>query len=355
MSSNRTHANKPRTKELEAKVNQSKNVQSSAGKVALIVLGMHRSGTSALTGVMNSLGVELGRELYAPQQGVNERGFWEHSDIVDVHDELLAVLGSSWDDLLPLPDAWWSNPKLARIKSRLVQLVRRDFSSAALWGLKDPRMSLLLPLWLQVFDDLHVRPHFLIMFRDPVSVAKSLETRNGFPIEKSLHLWLAHNICAEQQSRGFPRVFIEFEELLRDPQKTLAEVERALDLSFPVPVPTAAKQLTEFLTPTLRHHTTESTCPSNELERLAFVEFDLLRRSSQGAPVDAIDFERVRTALSKLSSVVPEYWQQHLRSVASARGNFETMFYLIYRSMSWKLVRPLWWAERRIMRHHTTT
>ena len=76
---------------------------------ALIILGMHRSGTSLLSGLLSQVGVVMGKRLYAPQTGVNEKGFWEHEDIVDTHDELLLTLNSQWDDVLPLPDKWWEN------------------------------------------------------------------------------------------------------------------------------------------------------------------------------------------------------------------------------------------------------
>ena len=75
---------------------------------ALIVLGMHRSGTSAFSGVLNLLGVDLGAHLL-PASNTNQSGYWEHEEIVAVHDRLLMALGSSWDDPSPLPPNWWNS------------------------------------------------------------------------------------------------------------------------------------------------------------------------------------------------------------------------------------------------------
>src|SRR5690349_14671023 len=93
---------------------------------ALIVLGMHRSGTSLLGGLLSQVGVVMGRSLYAPQKGVNEKGFWEHEDIVDTHDELLLTLKSQWDDVLPWPDQWWESRDVQPLADRLGAYIRRD-------------------------------------------------------------------------------------------------------------------------------------------------------------------------------------------------------------------------------------
>src|ERR1700690_93442 len=73
-----------------------------AGSTALVVLGMHRSGTSALTGMLHHLGVALGSRLMAASPD-NPRGYWEHSDIVATHERLMAALGWGWDDIRSLP------------------------------------------------------------------------------------------------------------------------------------------------------------------------------------------------------------------------------------------------------------
>jgi len=79
----------------------------------IIVLGMHRSGTSAFTGVLNILGVELGSNLMEPTKE-NPRGYFEKRAVMEINDEILNILGSSWDDDFFSPDEnWWTNDSLA--------------------------------------------------------------------------------------------------------------------------------------------------------------------------------------------------------------------------------------------------
>ena len=84
-----------------------------------MVLGAHRSGTSALSGVIQRLGVNLGDNLLGPQAGINERGFGEHSEVVALHDRLLKQLGSSWDSIHPLPEQWWQSGEITTISEEI--------------------------------------------------------------------------------------------------------------------------------------------------------------------------------------------------------------------------------------------
>ncbi|HLA78133.1 MAG TPA: sulfotransferase family protein, partial [Vicinamibacteria bacterium] len=86
-----------------------------ATSVAVVVLGMHRSGTSALTGLLGLLGVELGSNLH-PANEFNQAGYFEHLDLLDVHERLFRALGSSWDDPRPLPLGWPQVPAVQELQ-----------------------------------------------------------------------------------------------------------------------------------------------------------------------------------------------------------------------------------------------
>lgn len=141
---------------------------------AIIVLGMHRSGTSAVTGALQRLGVDLGADLMPAQTGVNERGFWEHSAIVDLHDGLLDALEYTWDDVRPLPAKWWQDVRVIPFRAELRDILAKDFAATRLWGLKDPRMCRLMGLWHELLAECGCRPVFLHMFRDAAEVVASL-------------------------------------------------------------------------------------------------------------------------------------------------------------------------------------
>ena len=102
---------------------------------AVVVLGMHRSGTSAVAGCLHRLGVDFGPRLM-PATEANARGYYEHIDIVNLHDRLLLALGGSWDETCPLPPDWWSDEVLTgRYRDELLVLLRRDLATAPVWGI----------------------------------------------------------------------------------------------------------------------------------------------------------------------------------------------------------------------------
>ena len=243
---------------------------------ALIILGMHRSGTSLLTGLLSQVGVKMGKRLYAPQKGVNEKGFWEHEDIVDTHDELLLNLGSQWDDLLPLRDRWWEDQAIQPFVARLDKLVRRDFANAYIWALKDPRMCRLLPLWIPLLEARRAKPTFICMNRNPFEVVASLQKRDGFSKEKALVLWLSHSLSAEFHSRGLPRIFVDFDQIVKNPAEVLSKIEREANLVFPVSIKEAKENINGFVSPGLRHHKADASL-KHEDEALPSMAHELHR------------------------------------------------------------------------------
>lgn len=216
----------------------------------IIVLGMHRSGTSALTRVLNLHGMELGSRMIGPGAD-NETGFWEHQDIVGIHDKILKALHSSWEDET-LPDQWWLKKSFRWHLKKLTQILARDFSQCRLWGIKDPRMCRLLPLWLPLLEKLNCRPVFVLVLRHPQEVAKSLEKRNGFSLQKGERLWFQHSLLLERSTRGFPRTIILYEQLLSDWKEVMNQVQSVLKSPWPrIP---AEGEVEQFLNPTMRHH-----------------------------------------------------------------------------------------------------
>jgi len=216
---------------------------------------MHRSGSSALTRVLNLHGMELGSRLMAPQTD-NETGFWEHQDIVDIHDQILKTLNSAWDDEI-LPDQWWLKTSLRPYRKELAKILLREFSQYRLWGTKDPRMCRLLPLWFPLFEKLKCRPVFVLGIRHPLEVAKSLEKRNGFSLQRGERLWFQHSLLLERSTRGFPRAIVPYEQLLSDWKNVVCRVQAALKAPWPK-IP-ADREIDQFLNPSMRHHKASET------------------------------------------------------------------------------------------------
>jgi len=319
---------------------------------ALIILGMHRSGTSLLTGLLSQVGVVMGKRLYAPQKGVNEKGFWEHEDIVDTHDELLLHLASQWDDLLPLDKDWWEADAVQPFAHRLTSLVRRDFSSAPVWALKDPRMCRLLPLWFHILTSQQVSSTFICMNRNPFEVVASLQKRDGFSREKALVLWLSHSLSAEHYSRGQPRVFVDFDQVVQNPAEALLKIEREADLAFPVSVNEARRKIEAFVSPDLRHHKASKTKQAHE--GLALMAYELHHAFNETAAGNAGAYELIDRVAADFkgyrSKWNPELLEQ-IRYLNQERADYRIKFFRIYKSWSWLVVKPLWLMEKLLRKY----
>ncbi len=219
---------------------------------ALLVLGMHRSGTSATAGVCHLLGVEFGSRLLPPAPD-NDEGFWEQEDVLHVHEELLAAIGSAWDDVRALPEDWLNHPATATYREKITGILGPKFSDSPLWCVKDPRMCRLVPFWLAVLRDLGCEPRFLLVGRNPLEVAGSLATRNSIPAPKSQLLWLRHLIDAERDTRGHPRAFITYDALLQDWRRAMSRASRELGFTWPRSISAVAPKVDRFLHARMQH------------------------------------------------------------------------------------------------------
>src|SRR5687767_14787797 len=116
---------------------------------AIVLLGMHRSGTSATTRVISLLGAHLPNNLM-PAAADNETGFWESHDIAVLNEEILASAGLSWDSFSAFPQSWYASDSVQGFAQRALALLHRDFSQSPLFVLKDPRFCRLIPFWRDV-------------------------------------------------------------------------------------------------------------------------------------------------------------------------------------------------------------
>ncbi len=219
----------------------------------VVVAGMHRSGTSAFAGLLGLLGAALPLDM-GDGADDNEAGFWEPLPIKAFDDELLAVAGSRWDDVVALPAEWYESEAAASHVARAIELLEQEYADAPLLVLKDPRICRLLPFWRRVFVAAGLEAYYALPLRNPLEVAASLERRNGFPVEKSLLLWLAHVLSAERHTRGLPRAFPRYEDLIEDPYAVAARLGEGLGLAWPKLTARIRPEMAGFLTRDLRHH-----------------------------------------------------------------------------------------------------
>lgn len=219
---------------------------------ALLVLGMHRSGSSAVTRVLSLLGFGLARTLIGSNTA-NRRGHWESRPLVQLNEAHLQKAGLVWSD--------WRRGALGRMPAA----ERRDFAEdlGAVMGeefvpgqpavLKDPRMCRLVPGYRAALED-HMPVEAVIVLRNPLEVIASLHRRNGMSRSDAALLWLRHMLDAVSGSAGLPRAFLAYDQLLDDPAATLTRAEAALGAAFPRDVAGAMPDIEAFLSPQLRSH-----------------------------------------------------------------------------------------------------
>lgn len=220
----------------------------------IIVLGMHRSGTSALAGTFDALGFSLGDELLPANAQANPKGYFEHAQVVQVHERLLDALGMDWADPRPLPDGWLRHPAAREARARVQALVGELTADGAVAVLKDPRMCRFLPLWLEVLDTMGVAAHFAFIARHPLEVAASLRRRDDMSGYRAGLLTLAHQLEAEQATRGRSRLFLTYEDLVADWRAQLSRCYAAFDLGAVPLGGSEAEAVDGFLDAGLRNH-----------------------------------------------------------------------------------------------------
>jgi hypothetical protein len=185
------------------------------------VVGMHRSGTSLVTRILNLLGVELGPEARLMHPGPdNPLGFWEHEEIVELNDEVMGLLGGSWHEPPAFEPGWETSPALSGLRGAALEVIRREFGRSELWGWKDPRACLTLPFWQLLIPKMR----YVLCLRNPVDVARSLAQRDGFPVEKSGRLWVDHVEASLRHTAGEDRLILFYEDVMADWPGALARL-----------------------------------------------------------------------------------------------------------------------------------
>jgi hypothetical protein len=212
---------------------------------------MHRSGTSALTGALRESGVWLGSSsdlTGASEQ--NPRGFFERRDVRAVCDSLLHAAGGDWWKIARLRLDTIPQSELIESGKLFEDVVAKLQRKGSVWAIKEPRLCLLFPI-LQPYIP---QPVCILIHRNPLEVAQSLRSRNGFGLAEGLALWEAYNLSALRASKGFPRVLISYEDLLSDPYGVMERLFQKLSHKFGVDLAALSQEaIKNFISPKLRH------------------------------------------------------------------------------------------------------
>jgi chromosome segregation ATPase len=201
----------------------------------LLVLGMHRSGTSVTTRLLECLGAVNSTRLMPPVSENNEKGFFEDLDIYHFNEgKLLPHLKLSWHSLAFVDWSQLPTPTRSKFALEALEIIRRNYSAAnPLSILKEPRIGILLPFWLSVLRHAGYNVQVVCAVRDPASVARSLAKRDGFSITQAGMLYVTNWISILSHIQDLPVAFVQFDEIFSNPARVARMV--ADQLRLPVP------------------------------------------------------------------------------------------------------------------------
>lgn len=220
--------------------------------VNTVVVGMHHSGTSALAGMLGILGCDLPKTL-VPADKSGDEGSQESQPINDLLERLLTSAGSSWDDWLPMLDTWFDSGRADDFHAQAVELLQEEYGTSRLFLLKNPRMCRLMPFWDRVWESAGVEPRFAMIHRNPLEVAAAMQQRNGIDPQLGMFIWLRHVLDGERGTRGRPRSFTSYSELMQNWQHVADKLQSDLKISLPRFSLGVTPEVEDFLSPALHH------------------------------------------------------------------------------------------------------
>jgi len=221
----------------------------------MVVLGMHRSGTSAVARLLNMMGAYFspeygGADAYAlPPTTANPKGYWERKDVMKLNDTILHALGVRWDQIAQY-DSQQLTPAVCQQYEWPARKIIAGLDAHRPWMMKDPRLCLTLPVWQQVLEI----PICVCVYRAPIQIAQSLQAREHFSLQYGIALWEKYSLYMLKYTQNSPRVLVSYHELMRDPVPTVKKLYEDLSaagvqaLRLP-----ADKEIQAFIEPTLFH------------------------------------------------------------------------------------------------------
>jgi hypothetical protein len=216
----------------------------------VVVLGMHRSGTSAATRLVNLLGVPLSDEQdLLPPAFDNPRGHWESRSLVEQNDRLLAARGCDWTCPVRFWRGWESEPTVASLGDEAVATFRRVVTTDE-WVWKDPRNCLLLPFWRAALD---VSPVVVLVLRNPLEIAASLERRDRLEIEYGIALWERYMRVGLESIRGLRVLATNYDDILARPVEWCERARATLEAAGLTVSEASESDVREFVEPALKN------------------------------------------------------------------------------------------------------
>jgi len=189
-------------------------------KKLVLVLGMHRSGTSTLMGILNKMGLPIGDNLMPPTNA-NPKGYFENMDFVHGNESILRNCNSSWDNVKKIFN---SDVLMTSQNKSIVNFLLEKYKNYEVFGVKDPRVCVLLPLYEKVCEEKNIELIKIYTERDKNSVIKSITKRDGFSISK-----VDEMIEYYKKFIKNPDVSLQYENILINTEDTIKSLNSQFD------------------------------------------------------------------------------------------------------------------------------
>lgn len=199
---------------------------------------MARSGTSALTRVLSLCGAELPPGLVAPDKH-NPTGYWESRRVLNINERILHRYHTTFLDPAPkeMPAHRWAVNTVYRYLKSL--------PTRTVVVIKDPQIITLTRVWVEAARKAGDKPSVVIPVRHPQPVIASIQKMDNKPsAELAGALWLKNMLLAERNTRGLPRVFVDYRNLLNDWQHEVKRISHQLGIDLDT-----NSSVDEFLSP----------------------------------------------------------------------------------------------------------
>src|ERR1019366_1440121 len=227
-------------------------------RLAVIVVGMHRSGTSAVAGTAVRLGLAPPRGMLPPSRD-NPARYYEPVAVGLLNDLLLKEMGFTWYNCLSLDPDRVREAASPNAFDLTAAIVRAEFADAPAFVIKDPRLCLTLPVWLPALRAAGAAVAVLLVIRHPAEVMRSLFERDRLPWDAMALLWLHHMLEAERITRSLPRAVIAYEDLLLDWRGCMMRAGQTAGIAWPEEADRHRPDIDAFLNQSFRHHVAAHT------------------------------------------------------------------------------------------------
>ena len=338
-------------------------------KIAILVAGMHWSGTSTLMRMLNVVGCDLPATLSAAEP-TGKAGHRESGKIVHLNDEILTSAGSSWREWTSFGPQWYVSPAADRFLRRARETLEGEYGDSPFFALEDPRICRLLPFWIEAVRAHGAEPVIVSPIRNPLDVTVSLEEHDGIDPSIGRLMWLRHVLDAEKDTRGMKRTWIPYDTLLSgapavvDALGDLPGISRTQADSA-----SSMIEIDRFIHRELRHDRSNHADPQEDPELSGWFKssFDILDRWARGDAhdEDLEELDRIRSAFDAATPVFNRALASSERTIAEYdrrfRGLNETIVTLnesaelqiweighrtltieaVRRSKSWRITAPL--------------